>query len=130
MEIWKTKIKVILSTILAIPVLLCAKAVCAFDIITGINDPIVAGGMDVPTGGVLPVVGPADVFNALIIKAVLILGGIATLMVIYGGYWILTHGDNETEVKKGKTIITYAVVGIIVIALAASIVKFALEVIN
>ncbi|TRZ77456.1 hypothetical protein D4R87_02730 [bacterium] len=127
---WKTKIKVILSTVLAVPMLMFTKAVCASDVITGIDDPIVSGGVDVPTGGVLPVVGPADVFNALIIKGILVLGGIATLMVIYGGYIILMHGDNETEVKKGKTIITYAVVGIIVIALAASIVKFALDVIN
>jgi len=113
------RLKNLSSVVLAVPVLLCAKAVCAAPMI-----------VDVPDGGVLPDVSPEGVFNALIFNAVLVLGGIATLMVIYGGYIILMHGDNETEVKKGKTIITYAVVGIIVIALAASIVKFALEVIN
>jgi len=113
----KTKIKVFVSTVLAVPTLLVAKAVCAVPII------------DVPDGGVLPVVEPAGVFDALIVKGLLVLGGVATLIIIYGGYVILTHGDKETEVKKGKAIITYAVVGIIVIALAASIVKFALEII-
>ena len=122
--------KVLLTTVLAVPVLLVAKAVCAFDVITGLEEPIVTGGTDIPTGGgVLPVLEPVDVFNSLIVKGLLLLGGIATIMIVYGGYLILFGGENEDNYKKGKKIVTYAVVGIIVIALAASIVKFALEVI-
>ena len=122
--------KVLLTTVLAVPILLVAKVVCAFDVITGLEDPVFTGGTDIPTGGgVLPVLEPVDVFNSLIVKGLLLLGGIATIMIIYGGYLILFGGENEDNYKKGKKIVTYAVVGIIVIALAASIVKFALEVI-
>ncbi len=119
MKVWKIKTKVFLSTVLTVPTLLFAKAVCATSAI-----------VDAPTGGVLPVLEPEKVFEGLIFNSILILGGVATLVIIYGGYWILTHGDNNTEIEKGKKIITYAVVGIIVIALAATIVKFALEVIK
>jgi len=118
MEIWKTKIKNFLSVVLVVPVLLFAKAVCAAPII------------DVPTGGVLPDLEPEGVFNALISKGLLILGGVATIMIIYGGYLILFGGENKDNYEKGKKVVMYTVIGIIVIALAATVVRFALEVIQ
>ena len=76
----------------------------------------------------LKVTDPSEVVKGLISKSLLILGGIATLMIVYGGFLLLFGGQNEDNIKKGRKIITYAIIGVIVIALAATIVRFALEI--
>jgi|SRR3989338_1073610 len=42
-----------------------------------------------------------------------IIGGIALLSIIYGGYIILTSQGNPTQLSKGKSYIFYALAGII-----------------
>ena len=42
-----------------------------------------------------------------------IIGGIATLSIIYGGYLILTSQGNPTQLSKGKSYILYAIVGLL-----------------
>jgi hypothetical protein len=51
------------------------------------------------------------------------LGFLATLMIIYGGILYVTAAGNEENAKKGKTIIMYAAVGIIIILLSYAIVN-------
>ncbi|TRZ77457.1 hypothetical protein D4R87_02735 [bacterium] len=68
-----------------------------------------------------------SVFTTIIKQALLVLGGIATLMIIYGGFLIIFSEGDEAKQKTGKKLITYAVVGVIVIALAASIVSVAMN---
>lgn len=51
------------------------------------------------------------------------LGFIATLMIIYGGILYVTSAGNEENAKKGKTIILYAAVGIVIILLSFAIVN-------
>jgi len=109
------KIKGILTAISAFCMLVVAKTSLAIESTVG--------------GGGLTATDTEVVVNSLINKALLILGGVATLVVIYGGFLVLFGGQDEANIKKGKTMITYAVIGIIVIALAATIVKFALGVI-
>ena len=43
---------------------------------------------------------------------------------IYGGFQIVTAGGDEEKVKKGRTILIQVGIGIIVIWLAGSIVKW------
>ena len=52
------------------------------------------------------------------------LGFIAVALVIYAGIIITTAQGNPEKVKKGNKIITYAVIGLIVVALAYGIVNF------
>lgn len=42
-----------------------------------------------------------------------IIGGIALLSIIYGGYIILTSQGNPTQLSKGKSYIFYAIVGLL-----------------
>ena len=84
---------------------------------------------DVGEGGGIKAHSVKTVVDSIIKQALIVLGGIAVLVIIYGGFLILFGGQDEANLKKGKTMITYAVVGIIVIALAAAIVSFALGVI-
>ncbi len=53
-------------------------------------------------------------------------GALAFLMLVIGGFRYLLSQGEPTKVADAKRMITYSVVGIVVIALAATIVNFAL----
>jgi len=48
----------------------------------------------------------------------------AIIMIIYGGFNILTAGWDEEKVKKGKTILMQAVGGLIVVFIANSVITW------
>ena len=52
---------------------------------------------------------------------------IAVIYAIWGGFNILTAGGDEEKVKKWKTILIQAILGLIVIFLAASIITWVIE---
>ena len=53
-----------------------------------------------------------------------LLGLIAVAFLIYAGVLMVTAGGNEEQVGKAKKVITYAVIGIVIILLAYTIVQF------
>ena len=60
-----------------------------------------------------------------IINFVLILVGVLALaFLVYGGFRYITSRGEETEVGVAKQIITNAVIGIVVIGIAAAVVNF------
>lgn len=63
----------------------------------------------------------------LVSKAMVFLGIIAVLYGLWGGFNILTAGGDDDKVKKGKTILIQAGIGLVVIFLANSIVQFVLN---
>ena len=62
--------------------------------------------------------------QTLIARLLMFLWVIAVWFIIYAGFLILTAGWDEEKVKKGKTIMIQAVIWIIVIFLAYSIVNW------
>jgi hypothetical protein len=52
------------------------------------------------------------------------LGLIAVIYIIYGGFLIFSSAGDEEKVGKGKKLIIYALIGIVVIFLAYSIVAW------
>lgn len=60
-----------------------------------------------------------------VINAVLgVVGSIALLMVIYGGFtWMLAAGNGE-KIKKGRDIIVWAMLGLVVIFTSYALVRF------
>lgn len=60
-----------------------------------------------------------------VITAVLgVVGSIALLMVIYGGFtWMLAAGSSE-KIKKGRDIIVWAMLGLVVIFTSYALVRF------
>lgn len=50
---------------------------------------------------------------------------VAAIMLVYGAYLYVTAGANEDHAKKGKTVVVYAIIGIIVGALVYAIVNVA-----
>ncbi len=63
-----------------------------------------------------------------IIKAILsVVGSLALLMFIYGGfYWMLSGGSTEA-IAKGKNILIWAAVGLVVIFTSYALVSFVIE---
>jgi len=61
-----------------------------------------------------PILWIIRVFNYLLT----FLGVVFLIMIIYGGYTWMTAGGNEEKVKKGKGILTTAVIGLTIVVLA------------
>ena len=60
----------------------------------------------------------------VVIKAVMgIVGSIALAMFIYGGLLWLTSGGNPDRIKKGKDILMWAVIGLVVIFVSYNLVN-------
>jgi len=53
-----------------------------------------------------------------------VVGSIALIMFIYGGFTWLTSGGSAESIKKGREIIVWAAIGLIVIFLSYGLVKF------
>ncbi|MFA6428552.1 MAG: hypothetical protein WCW02_03355 [Candidatus Buchananbacteria bacterium] len=58
------------------------------------------------------------------------LGALFLILVIYAGFLWMTAGGNEDNIKKGKNIITWAVLGLAVIAAAYTITATVLSIIK
>lgn len=63
-----------------------------------------------------------------VIKAALgIVGSIALLMFIYGGFLWLTSAGNEQKISKGKNVLIWASIGLAIIFLSYSLVGFVIQ---
>jgi hypothetical protein len=56
-----------------------------------------------------------------------VVGIVAVIMIIVGGLRYITSGGNDTSVTGAKNTILYAIIGLIVVALAQIIVRFTLN---
>jgi hypothetical protein len=56
-----------------------------------------------------------------------VVGIIAVIMIIYGGFKFITSGGDSTKVTSARNTIIYAVIGLIIVALAQTIARFVLE---
>lgn len=65
----------------------------------------------------------ADIINVFTV----IIGIAAVIMIIIGGFHYITSGGSDEKVKKAKNTILYAIIGLVVVALAQIIVKFVLN---
>lgn len=70
------------------------------------------------------VVSASSAIENLINAFLFIVGGLAVVMVIYGGFKYITSGGDAQAVASAKNTIIYAVIGIAVAVLAYAITKF------
>jgi magnesium-transporting ATPase (P-type) len=70
-------------------------------------------------------------FNSILTKIInifsVIVGVIAVVMIIVGGLKYITSGGDSTKVGGAKNTILYALIGLVIVALAQVIVKFVLN---
>jgi heme O synthase-like polyprenyltransferase len=74
----------------------------------------------------LPHTGAGGLTNILNI-ILSVMGALAFLMVVIGGFRYTIAGGNADSVAGARRMIIYSVIGLVVIALAASIVNFVLD---
>jgi hypothetical protein len=72
-----------------------------------------------------------DTINNIITTVInlfsMIVGIIAVIMIIYGGLRYITSGGDSAKITSAKNTIIYALIGLVVVALAQFIVKFVLN---
>lgn len=75
----------------------------------------------------IPGINSPNIFIGMIINSVLgVVGSLALAMFIYGGFtWMLSSG-NKDKVQKGKDILVWAALGMVVIFSAYAMVNFVL----
>jgi len=73
--------------------------------------------------GCINVKSPEGFVTSILNLAIGIGGGIAMLLIIFGGIQILTSGGNPDSVKAGKEMITSAIAGLILIIFAVFILR-------
>lgn len=106
---------------------LCGGAEVTLDDKTCINDKIcdAAGKNCKPVAG-----GSTDRLNSLISNVInilsLIAGIIAVIMIVVSGFKYITSSGDSAKVSSAKTTIIYAIIGLVIVALAQIIVRFVL----
>jgi heme/copper-type cytochrome/quinol oxidase subunit 2 len=65
-----------------------------------------------------------DVIFDLVTYALILVGIIAVAALIYGGFRYISAVGNEEQIGEAKRIILYAIIGIVVIGIAAVVVNF------
>ena len=62
--------------------------------------------------GVLPCT-PTGFAQAIYSIGLTLIGAVALLFIVYGGYLILTSQGSPDQIAKGRSYITYAIIGIV-----------------
>ena len=75
--------------------------------------------------------GSEDRFQEILANIInifsLVVGVVAVIMIIFGGFKYITSGGNQESIKSAKQTLVYALVGLIIVALAQAIVRFVLH---
>lgn len=74
-----------------------------------------------PAKGLAPLAGKVVNFFTIVV------GAIAIIMVIYGGFRYITSGGDSGKVGSAKNTLIYAIVGLIIVALAQILVHFVIN---
>jgi hypothetical protein len=56
-----------------------------------------------------------------------IVGAVSVIMIIYGGFRYITSAGNDANVTAAKNTILYAIIGLVIVALAQIIVRFVMN---
>ncbi|HPW48390.1 MAG TPA: hypothetical protein PLJ97_03525, partial [Candidatus Saccharibacteria bacterium] len=56
-----------------------------------------------------------------------IVGIAAVIMIILGGFWVITAAGDPTKIGRARSTILYAVIGLVIVALAQVLVKFVIK---
>lgn len=68
-----------------------------------------------------------DIIHTVINLLSVIVGVVAVIMIIIGGLRYITSGGSDTSVTGAKNTILYAIIGLIIVALAQILVRFVLS---
>jgi len=117
----------VLASLLLVPVMAPAAALAADDTIqNGLNQ-----GVCLEVGSTCDTAGSEDKVNGLITLIInlfsIVVGVVAVIMIIIGGLKYITSSGDSNNITSAKNTILYAIIGLVVVALAQFIVKFVLN---
>jgi len=69
----------------------------------------------------------SDVFKLVVNVLSVVAGAVAVIMIVVAGFRFVTSGGDSNSVSAARNTIVYAIVGLIVVALAQVIVRFVLH---
>ena len=125
----RTSLTSVLSAAILVAVPLAVPAVASAADIQG----SLCGGADlnVNSSGCDDTTDGTDKINSMITTIVnifsLVVGVVAVIMIIVGGFRYITSGGDSNNVSGAKNTIIYAIIGLVIVALAQLIVKFVLN---
>ncbi|MBU4375127.1 pilin [Patescibacteria group bacterium] len=111
--------------ILIIPLLLIMSVFLISSVLASCPDGQVCISDPLATGDVHPTI--PELIGRVINGALGIVGSIALVMFIYGGFTWMTAAGNAEQITKGKNIIVWAAIGLVVIFASYSLVNFVIE---
>jgi len=125
------KLKLVLTSLFAAAFMLVPAAAFAVEPSTGQNALCagISGSANISGGDCSTTTGTAADSVQSIIKKILdifswVVGVVSVLMIIFGGFKYITSGGDAGGVTGAKNTILYAIVGLVIVALAQVIVKF------
>ncbi len=68
-----------------------------------------------------------DIVTTIVNIFSVIVGIVAVIMIIYGGFKYITSGGDSGNITSAKNTIIYAVIGLVIVALAQFLVQFVLD---
>lgn len=106
----------------------CGALAIGNDSTTGAATPI-DGGSPVEIGNPLGdnIKTPQQLIGRIINTALGLVGSLALLMFIYGGFMWMTAAGNDDRIKKGKETLTWATLGLIVIFSSYALVSYLIK---
>ena len=112
---------IVLSGAVALPVVVPASVAYA----APPDTTSVCEGVALTGGGCDPSTTQFDKVIKLVIQVISLIAGIAAvIMIVVGGLRYITSGGDSSKVASAKSSIIYAIVGLIIVALAQIIVRF------
>lgn len=134
----KTMIVVaIMPFMLAAPALVLVPAVAnaacsgiAENVTKGVNDSVEGGKAGQQCGstqGGIQDSSIGDIAKKIVTLFSQIVGFVSVVFIIYGGFRYITSGGDSTKVGNAKNTIIYALIGLIIVALAQAIIAFTLN---
>jgi hypothetical protein len=87
------------------------------------NDPTGTGDTGLFFNNPLEASNLPEFFIKIMNILLLLIGMLSVVMIIFGGFIMITSGGAPTQITKGKSIVTWAVAGLVVALLAFSIIS-------
>lgn len=124
----RTKKIIILFLILVVLTLISSNIVLAEEPAAGGSTPCTGDGCTLPN----PLTGtgvenPQQLIGKVIIATLGIVGSIALLMFIYGGFVWMTAAGNQEMVTRGRNILIWAAIGLVIIFSSYALVRFVFQ---
>lgn len=113
--------------LLAVPVMVPASAFAANTLNTDLCEGIEQAFTTTPATGTCDTSGDNEIGR--ILRRVteiftMIVGAVSVIMIIYGGFRYITSGGDSAKVTTAKNTIMYALIGLIIVAVAQVIIRF------